>query len=278
MPPDIKHSLQPILHRPSASHKYDFGHVLVIGGSPGMVGAPFLTARAALRAGGGLVTIGGSPEVIDKLERRVEEIMTLRLSEDGGELTNFIKDRKASVLVVGPGMRPKASLPILRQLLGVGLPMIIDGGGLMALADNDQLLKDQSDVILTPHLGEFQRLLKTSSLPKAADALLQTAKAFAGQHGLTLVLKGNPTYVIDQQETYQNNSGGPALATAGTGDVLAGIIGGLIAQGLAAGEAARAAVYLHGLAGDLAAKAKSEPGVIASDVIELIPQALQSAN
>src|SRR5436853_6036184 len=99
MTSEIEASLHKILRRPALSHKYDFGHVLVIGGSPGMVGAPFLTARAALRIGAGLVTIASSPEVIDKLEERVEEIMTLRLStEPGNELTVFIKNRKVSMI------------------------------------------------------------------------------------------------------------------------------------------------------------------------------------
>jgi NAD(P)H-hydrate epimerase len=276
--PEIQASLREILRRPVTSHKYDFGHVLVVGGSPGMVGAPFLSARAALRIGAGLVTIAGSPEVIDKLEERVEEVMTLRLpAEPDGELTDFINKRKVSVAVVGPGMRPKAALTVVKQLLNAGLALVIDGGALSALRDNLNLLTNHDKLVLTPHAAEFQRLIKRSSLPKDQAGLLRLAESFTRKYGITLVLKGHPTRVIDQQEIYENNSGGPALATAGTGDVLAGMIGGLMAQGLEPAAAAKAAVYAHGLAGDLAAKTKTEPGVIASDIIELIPRALKSA-
>jgi ADP-dependent NAD(P)H-hydrate dehydratase / NAD(P)H-hydrate epimerase len=273
MPPEeLKASIEKILHRPADSYKYRFGHVLVAGGSPGMVGAPFLAARAALRIGAGLVTVAGSPEVIDKLEKRIEEIMTFRLGEARG-LKAFIKERSISTVIAGPGLEPGAALDILKQV-GSDMPLIIDGGALTALQGGLDILKSYCAAVLTPHAGEFQRLIE-APLPSDKTELLKLAASFSDQWGIILVLKGNPTFVIDRQEIYENPTGGPALASAGTGDVLAGMIGGLIGQGLKPFEAAKLGVYLHGSAGELAAKAKTEPGVIASDVIELIPAALK---
>src|SRR5579884_2521576 len=259
MPNEVFHRL---LQRPPAGHKYDFGHVLVVGGTPGMVGAPLLTGMAALRVGAGLVTLASTAEVVDKLERRVAELMTLRLSADARELTDFIKARRVSVLVVGPGMPPLFAAKVLSQLSELDLPCVVDGGALSALADNTQLFS--RNFILTPHGGEFKRF-------KTADP-----GAFARKHQVILVLKGHPTNVFDSSgEKYQNSTGGPALATAGSGDVLAGLIGGIIAQGIEPLAAAEAAVYLHGMAGDLAAEANTVAGVVASDLIESVPAALK---
>lgn len=255
-----------LLNRPQDSHKYDYGHVLVVGGSAGMVGAPFLSAMAALRVGAGLVTIASVPDVIDKLEERVVELMTLRLPEDSPAITlkNFVRERKVSVIVFGPGMRPEYAAKILGTHAGLGLPVIIDGGALVALAAHDNSFA--SNFILTPHAGEFGHFSDYDIAP--AD--------FAHNHDVILVLKGQPTHIYGQNgEIYENLSGGPELATAGTGDVLTGLIAGIIAQKVAPFKAACAAVYLGGVAGELAAKDKTVAGVIASDVIENIPSALK---
>jgi len=257
-----------LLNRPTDSNKYDYGHVLVIGGSPGMVGAPFLSASAALRVGAGLVTIASTPEVIDKLEERVVELMTLRLPEDNPvpTLKSFIRDRKVSVIVFGPGIKPEFASKMLGSHAAFGLPVIIDGGALTALAAHEELFA--SNFILTPHAGEFKRFSDSNDDP--AD--------FAHTHDVVLVLKGQPTRVFGQDgESYENTTGGPALATAGTGDTLTGLIAGIIAQKIKPFEACKAAVYLGGLASDLAAADKTVAGVIASDIIELIPQALKAS-
>jgi len=267
-----------LLKRRADSHKYDFGHVLVVGGSPGMVGAPFLAARAALRVGAGLVTIASSPEVTDKLEKRVEEIMTLALppSKELSAIEDFIKSRKVSVLVIGPGLK---DVNLAKELIQkINLPMIIDGGALNAL--QGQSLQGQitgrKAVILTPHLGEFGRFFD-EPLPKNQAGLKLIPAKFAQDNKVTLVLKGHPTYVAHPDGSlYVNTTGNPGLATAGTGDVLSGIIAGIIAQGIEPAKAAEVAVYLHGLAGDLAAMDKTQPGLIASDIIEYIPAALKS--
>lgn len=262
-----------LLERPADSHKYQYGHVLVVGGSPGMVGAPLLTGMAALRVGAGLVTIAAPADVTDKLERRVKEIMTLALPASGSEaaLTDFIEDRKVSATVIGPGLKQTAETAALTAaLLKSPVPLIIDGGALrprMSLAAS-------KPVILTPHPGEFRRLIGRD-LPENRADLKPIAASFAEERGITLVLKGEPTYVVRPDGTvYENATGNPGLATAGTGDVLAGVIAGIIAQGVEASEAADAAVYLHGLAGDIAAAAKTQPGMIAGDVIDALPEAL----
>jgi hydroxyethylthiazole kinase-like uncharacterized protein yjeF len=276
--------IKKLINRSANSNKYDFGHVLVVGGSPGMVGAPYLSAQAALRIGAGLVSIASSSEVIGKLEERTLEIMTHTIEGKAQgarkNLSQYIKDRKISVVAFGPGINEQAA-PFLFELIeNSQLPMIIDGGGLGVLKDNlDQLgknLKRNHNIILTPHMGEFARFFD-EPLPKDLEALIELAKTFCIKHQLNLVLKGNPTHVISHdQQIYTNKSGGPALATAGSGDVLSGMIAGLIAQKLDQFEAIKLAVYLHGVAGELAAQEKTEAGVIASDVIESIPKALKA--
>jgi|SRR5579884_1826209 len=267
-----------LLQREASSHKYDYGHVLVIGGSAGMVGAPFLAAMAALRIGAGLVTIGSAREVINKLEKRVVEIMTLRLRPGSpDQLMEFIASRKVNSVVYGPGLKPSGKwLPSLIKQLSLSL--VVDGGGLAELQSEPELLniKRQVPLILTPHRGEFQRFFN-KPLPQEPPALIDLAGQFASRHQLILVLKGHPTRTFSQTgEMRTNTSGGPALATAGAGDVLSGLIGGLLAQKFNPFEAAAAAVYLHGLCGDQAASLKTEAAVIASDLIEQLPLVLKT--
>jgi hydroxyethylthiazole kinase-like uncharacterized protein yjeF len=271
-----------LLHRPKNSYKYNFGHVLIIGGSSGMVGAPFLAAQAALRVGAGLVTIASDKPVIEKLERRVAEIMTLAVATDSAKslssVEEYIKARKVSVVIIGPGLTTNATALVTALIEAMPLPLVLDGGALAIAAADQEVLKHRAttELVLTPHMGELQRFFE-QPLPKSQPAMLSVAKNLATSERCTVIVKGNPTHTITADGTViENNTGGPALATGGTGDVLAGMIGGIIAQGIAAEEAAPAAVYLHGKAGDLAADLKTEPGVIASDVIELIPKALKT--
>lgn len=275
--------LSRLLERPLDSHKYKYGHVLIVGGSRGMVGAPLLAGMAALRTGAGLVTIASSGDVTDKLEKRVREIMTLELPSDGSDaaakLEDFVLDRKVSVIVIGPGMAVKAEARTLVEHLldSIRLPLIVDGGALGILRGHVDRLDSSASkaLILTPHTGEFQRLADME-LPGERSKLRDMAAEFAEDHDVTLVLKGNPTYVARPTgSVYENTTGNPGLATAGTGDVLSGVIAGIIAQGIGPPEAAETGVYLHGLAGDIASDEKTQPGVIAGDVIEAIPAALK---
>lgn len=260
--------------------------MLIVGGSPGMVGAPLLTGMAALRTGAGLVTIASVANVTDKLERRVKEIMTLAVPDDAdtaaSKLTEFVRDRKVSVLVIGPGLAPGAfhAQLVKRLLHDVSLPIVLDGGGLSAVQKHLDWLDNAAtaQLILTPHQGEFQRL-SDKALPSERSDLKPIASRFAKTHSVTLVLKGKPTYVArsESDTVYENPTGNPGLASAGTGDVLSGVIAGLIAQKIEPETAAEAGVYLHGLAGDIAAAEKTEPGMIAEDVIEALPAALRRA-
>jgi NAD(P)H-hydrate epimerase len=176
---------------------------------------------------------------------------------------------------LAPG--PESAALVAGLLRKLELPVIIDGGGLGVLKDKLGLLEESpsKSVILTPHLGEFQRL-EQNPLPEKRSDLKPIAAQFAKAHKVTLVLKGQPTYVARPDgHIYENSTGNPGLATAGTGDVLSGVIAGIISQGVEPQAAAEAGVYLHGLAGDIAAAEKTEPGMVASDVIEAIPAALK---
>lgn len=263
---------QKLLERNEDTNKYDYGHVLIVGGSAGMAGAPLLAGRAALRIGAGLVTIASTAEVIERIGVEAEEIMTttvLNWDESAvGMITEFIKRRHVTVVVIGPGLS-EDSFAAVRKLVGAcTLPIVVDAGGLAAFgghqADLRQASAKNNSIIMTPHTGEYTTL---GGNEQPAD--------FARRNGVTLVLKSHQTMVCGREgATYQNHTGNPGLATAGTGDVLTGVIAGLLGQGFDAFRAATMAVYLHGLAGDRAAEKMTEPGVIASDVIEAIPDAL----
>ena len=273
--------LQRIIHRPDDTHKYNFGHVLILGGSPGMVGAPLLCGKAALRIGAGLVTIAADALTVDKLDRRVEEIMTFAIQDDpvlaSDALLKFITKRKVNSVVIGPGLKQtmgevaKLLVPQLR------LPIVLDAGGLTTfsthLAQLQDITQHNQQIIVTPHAGEYARL--SGSPTTQPDELRQQAVQFAKNYHLTVVLKGNHTIVARPDGShYENQTGNPGLATAGTGDVLSGVIAGLLAQGITYTEAAELGVYIHGLSGDLAADVKTQAGLIASDVTEFLPKAL----
>ncbi|HVI69069.1 MAG TPA: NAD(P)H-hydrate dehydratase [Magnetospirillaceae bacterium] len=276
-----------LLHRRPNTNKYDFGHILILGGAPGMVGAPLLAGEAALRTGAGLVTIASSAEVTGKLEKRVKEIMTLALPESqnveviADRLWSFIREHHVTVVIIGPGLAASSADLVRTFLARLHVPVILDAGGLTAFHGHLSVLRGIASknpaVVITPHVGEYERLTNTL-LPQHIHAT-SIATDFARRHGVTLVLKGHKTLVAQPDgSSYENTTGGPGLATAGTGDVLAGVIAGLIAQGVTPSGAVVAGVYLHGLAGDLASAAKTEPGVIASDIITALPEALKKAD
>lgn len=278
-----KDLLRHLLDRSADSNKYDFGHVLVVGGTPGMVGAPLLAGMAALRTGAGLVTIAAPASVTSKLERRVKEIMTLTLPDNPGKATetllDFVNKRKVNASVFGPGLKPETAANYLDFLKKLAHPVVIDAGGLVMFRSKlDQLkhISHNADLILTPHAGEYKKLAG-ASLPDNEKEIAKEISDRATSLGLTIVLKGHRTLIAHPDgTTHRNTNGNPGLATAGTGDVLAGIIAGLLAQNVPAAEAAQAGVYIHGLAGDLAVADKTQAGIIASDVIEFIPKALQN--
>jgi hydroxyethylthiazole kinase-like uncharacterized protein yjeF len=279
-------TLSKLLHRPPAANKYDFGHVLIVGGSPGTVGAPLLAAMAAMRTGAGLVTIAAYGDTVDALEERVLEVMTLRLPASDVSAARTIKAyctaKKVTAVAIGSGLlAPHTSLA--RQLLPeLTVPVILDAGGLTAYKNNLETLASLGSknpaIVATPHDGEYQQLTGTV-LPPEGDERKKIVTEFAVNEHITLVAKGHHTLVAHPDGTvYKEMNGNPGMAKAGTGDVLTGIIAGLLAQGTAVNEAAEIGVHLHAVAGDIVAKSKTQAGIIASDIIDAIPLALRQAS
>ena len=273
-----------LLKRKSDTHKGDYGYVFVVGGSPGLTGAVCLAANAALKIGAGLVRVGIPKSLNDIFEVKLTEVMSFSLADKSGYISDEAFKQikglldKIDVMVLGPGAGLKATTKnlILKIIKEIDKPIVVDADALSALASNLEILnkRKSKNLILTPHLGEFSRLLKLDKL-KIKKKRKELVKEFALRYNLTLVLKGNGSLVSDGKKIFENNTGNPGMATAGMGDVLCGMIGGLTAQGLNCFEAAKTGVYLHGLAGDCAAKEKGENCLIASDVIEYLPRVLK---
>lgn len=275
-------SFRNILFRESNSNKYDYGHILVIGGTPGMVGAPILVAQAALRTGAGLATIASTPDVIFRIEDNITEIMTLRTGfstlDAIDNLLDFVTSRKVNVISIGSGMH-QTSYKFIRSLISeVGVPVIIDAAAIMAYKGYmDTLVGTQSTtnmrLIFTPHKGEFNKLIPSSK----NDDWHRSAQDISDKYKVVVVCKGDHSLVVSPiNKSYMNITGDPGMATAGSGDVLTGVIAGLIGQGLGTFEAASAGVYLHGLAADLAVEDLTQPALIASDIINYIPAAYKN--
>ena len=269
--------------RSATAHKGDGGRLLVVAGSGGMVGAGVLAAEAALRAGAGLVTLAVPAGIQPTAAGMLPEAMTLPLPETaGGGLAEAaaapVIERLsgADALVVGPGLgRDPATGAMLRRVLAAArLPLVADADALNLLAP--AVRGDFPDsCVLTPHPGELARLIATTVEGVQSDRLA-AARVSAARCGCTVVLKGAGTVIASPGErTWINSTGGPALATAGTGDVLAGVLGACLARGLPPAVAALAAVYIHGLAGDIAGELCGAPGALAGDVIRALPAALR---
>ncbi len=272
--------------REDESHKGAFGHVCVLGGCPGMTGAPALCSLAALRIGAGLCTLGVPEGLNLAMEAKLTEVMTKPLPQgkDQGfgipslpEARALLKDK--TVLALGPGMgqSPEAGRFVRGLLEDLDLPVVIDADGLNNLVDHlDILSLRRADTILTPHPGEMSRLMGISTKDVQADRI-QAAKSFATKHGVFLVLKGARSIVAAPDgRTWINITGNPGMATAGSGDVLTGVIAGLIAQGYKTLDSLLAGTYVHGFAGDIALDKKTEKGMIASDIVEEMPEAIRS--
>ncbi|MCF7907918.1 MAG: NAD(P)H-hydrate dehydratase [Candidatus Omnitrophica bacterium] len=275
-----------LLKRNPETHKGDYGCVLIIGASLGLTGAVCLSARAALKIGAGLVRVGVPKSLNNIFEIKLTEEMSLPLADKGGSLTESAFSQiekvldKVDVLVIGPGAslaNPTRKL-ILRIIRDVDKPIVIDADAISALASDLSVLdkRKTKQLIITPHYQEFSRLVKVD-IEEIKKNRKELAGNFALRYNLTLVLKGNRSLVVRNKEFFENDSGNAGMATAGSGDVLSGIIAGLVAQGLKPFEAAKLGVYLHGLSGDLAVKDKTESCLIASDLIDYLPQAIKSS-
>ena len=273
--------------RPRDGHKGSFGHVFVIAGSPGMTGAACLCSEAALRAGCGIVTLGVSSSINSICEIKLTEVMTKILPEtESGTLSLSAKDlimefsEQVDVLVIGPGLsNSEPTRQLVRFLVGeITKPMIIDADGLNAISDSLDCLSDRKgvDLVVTPHPGEMSRLKKLDVNTIQADRVY-AAVDFSQRFSICTVLKGCDTVVTSPKgESYINETGNSGMATAGSGDVLSGVIAGLIAQGFSAYDAACLGVYLHGLSGDLAQKELGAYSMIAGDVLKKIPLAFKA--
>ena len=270
--------------RPSA-HKGHFGRVLVIAGSAGMTGAACLCANAALRVGAGLVTVGCPASVNDILETKLTEAMTFPLPEtysralDTRALALILElSAEADVLAIGPGIsrEPESAVLVRRLVARVDKPMVIDADGLNALADAAVILEgEHAAAVLTPHPGEMGRLMEVST-EKVQARRPHLAEAAAERFNSVVVLKGACSLIAEPDRLLTvNPTGNPGMASGGTGDVLTGMIAGLIAQGLLPFEAAAAGTYLHGLAGDLAAERMGEASLLAGDVLHSVPAAIR---
>jgi len=279
-----KRDLRPLLPvRPRDAHKGVFGHLLVLAGSRGFTGAARLAGLAAARSGAGLVTLGVPRSLADILATGSPELMTLALPANRAESLSaealrpalqFAQDKSAVAL--GPGLSQNSGTQIfVREFVAkCAVPMVIDADALNALAGHlETLAKTSATCILTPHPGEMARLCACDTAAVQKDRK-DMAVRFAQKHRCVLVLKGHRTVIGGPKgEVFVNATGNSGMATGGTGDVLTGIVGALLAQGVSALDAAKIGVYTHGLAGDLAAAEKTERGLIAGDVIERLPAA-----
>ena len=283
-----------LLHRKQNSHKGDYGHVFILAGNSRYSGAAALCAEAALRAGAGLVTIG-IPKSLNgpMIKIKPREAMTLPLEETPEQTVSAKSFKKISAFcaacqaaVIGPGLGRNASTQSLirRLIASLKIPMVLDADALFALAGHMSVLggrrlaRRPAPCVLTPHEGEMARLAGVS-VREVRKKRKMIAKKMASDYNSTVVLKGHHTIVADcHGKSYTNMTGNPGMATAGSGDVLAGIIAALIGQNIAPFDAAHYGVYLHGLAGDLAAKDKTQMGMVASDIIANIPQAIKRAS
>ena len=273
----------PVPPRPDDAHKGTFGTVIVIGGCDTMMGAPALCASGALRSGTGLVKVA-VPAAVLPVALAIEPAATgIILSEDTADSLHSLDQAdpdERAVLAVGPGMgQSKQAGVLLEQLLQGNRPIVLDADGLNLLAATGKARPQPGPpLVMTPHPGEYLRLAKPLDITlDPTDPATRSAAAgqLASAHRCVVVLKGQHSIVSDGQRVYVNTTGNPSLATAGSGDVLTGVIASLIGQTMEPFAAAMLGVYLHGLASDLWAKQHGTSGLASCDLANLLPDAFQ---
>jgi ADP-dependent NAD(P)H-hydrate dehydratase len=282
-------SLPKLPMRIADAHKGTFGTALIVAGSRGMSGAAVLCGSAALRGGAGLVRVATAADVQPIVAAGNPCYMTAclpvelkhhSLADDAAPMILELA-ADASVLAIGPGLGLAGSISEIIEIVLVQAqrPVVLDADGLNALAkqSTDVLSRRPAPTVMTPHPGEFARLIKVTTREVQANRR-ELALRFAETHNVVLLLKGHETLVTDGRRIYRNTTGNPGMATGGSGDVLTGLIAALIAQGLAPFEAAQLGAYVHGKAGDLAAEDKGQVGLIASDLLDHLPRALRAAS
>lgn len=260
------------------THKGDCGRIFIVAGSKGFSGAPHLAAMGALRTGGGLITLGVPDKIYSVTARREAEIMVkpFASNSDGVFSPKAVKPildflDQQDVLAIGPGLSQTKNMTalVLSVLKKSRVPLILDADALNVLQGHLRGLEQaRYRSILTPHPGEFKKLFNGKSISNSKERV-QAAKEIAKKYKIVMVLKGHETVVANPEgDCYINQTGNPGMATGGMGDVLTGMIAALIGQGFSLWDSARFGVYLHGLAGDLAAKRVGEVSLTPSDVLE----------
>lgn len=265
--------------RRADAHKGDFGKLLLLCGSRGYTGAPYFAAMGALRVGAGLVYLG-VPESIYGIEAvKLHEPVVFPLPECGGQLSEgaveelLLRLPRMDAVLIGPGLGLGAGcFQVLQAVLRhAACPVVVDADGITLLSRHMDILRGRTaPTVLTPHDGEFARLFG----PVGPDRMESAKKAAEGS-GSIVLLKGHRTCITDGTRAFINPTGNPGMAVGGSGDVLAGIITGLLGQGIAPLEAAALGAWLHGAAGDLCARELGEYGMLPSDLLEALPRLLK---
>ncbi len=269
--------------RPRDAHKGTYGHVLLLAGSVGKTGAAALAARAAMRAGAGLVTVATPASAQPVVASLILEAMSLPLPETDARTvalaaaSRLVEEAaRCDAVALGPGLGLHAdTLALVRDLTRVlDRPAVLDADALNSLAGHLEVLRAaRGPRVLTPHPGEMARLLGVKTDDVQRDRI-GVARQFAAAHGVHLVLKGATSVVASPDgRVLLNPTGNPGMASGGAGDVLTGILGAFLARGLAPGDALASAVWLHGMAGDVAASCTGMEALVASDLIEALPEA-----
>lgn len=274
---DISHFLPA---RKPDTHKGDYGKVLLLCGAEGFTGAAYLSAMGALRTGSGLVYLG-VPRSIYAIEAvKLNEAVVFPLPDEAGMLSQAavpaILEKLPSMdaVLIGCGLGQSAgTLAVLRAVLShAQCPVVVDADGINLLSAHKDIVRSRiAPTVLTPHDGEFARLF--GAFP--GDDRIGAARALSKELGAVVLLKGHRTIITDGEKTYRNTTGNPGMAVGGSGDLLAGIIVSLLGQGLAPCEAASLGACLHGLAGDRCAEAMGQPGMLPTDMLEILPQLLR---
>jgi NAD(P)H-hydrate epimerase len=278
--PEIVTALPTLAPRAEEGHKGTYGHVLVVAGSRGMSGAAILCGSAALRGGAGLVSVATPEPAQATVAAGNPCYLTLPLPSDNqGQIAPAAKTAlvqaaaKCTVLACGPGLGtgPGVADVLSALLTRSGKPMVLDADGLNVFAGRTGSFVRSGPLVITPHPGEFARLIGNTVAGVMADREV-LALRFAAEHHIVLVLKGHKTLVTNGKRLYRNTTGNPGMATGGSGDVLTGLLAALMGQGLEPFAAAQLATHLHGLAGDLARDEIGEVSLTATDLLDFLPR------
>lgn len=283
----VREHIEKIPSRREDSHKGDYGRVFVLAGSKGMTGAAYLASQGALYSGSGLVT-NGIPESLNPImETKLTEVMTLPLEEtDDQSLSLKAKPnilgfaKKCDVVAIGPGLGSDGSTKMLvaELLAEIEQPVVLDADGINALEGDMEVLRKRGfRTVITPHPGELARLMR-KDVEEIQSNRSDMARSVAEVTGAVVVLKGHRTVVANPEgKLYVNETGNSGMASGGTGDILTGMIASFIGQGIDDYSSAVCAVYIHGMAGDIAAEEVGQFSMTASDILDFLPEAFDKA-